>query len=135
MQTLKLEQFPLLTGEIADYRFDGQILYSYSKPVLRTVENIRSNVALVKQITGNRVVPILIYLSKSPVPDKATRRFATSQLPTIYSAMAMVSESGLSQLIMKILFSFSKPPIPMRSFSSDSAGLEWLKELVRSGTN
>ena len=90
-------------GEIATYWFDDGILISLSKTPKRTVENIKGNVALVKQITGNKKVPLLIYLSNSPVPDKTTRTYATTQLPLIYSAMAMVSKPGLSRFIMNIL--------------------------------
>ena len=85
---------PVYEGEIATYWFDGGILVSLSKSPKRTVANITGNVALVKKITGNKRVPLLIYLSNSPVPDKATRQFSTTQLPVIYSAMAMVSKPG-----------------------------------------
>lgn len=82
---------PLIAGEIADYYFEDGILYSLSKSVKRTVENISNNVTLIKKITGNKPVPLLIYLSKSPVPDKATRKFSSQMVPEIYTAMAMVS--------------------------------------------
>jgi hypothetical protein len=122
---------PLIKGEIADYWLDPQgILYSYSKSIKRTVENIKGNVALVKQITGNRKVPLLIFLSNSPVPDKETRKFSTEQLPVIYSAMAMVSAPGLSKLIMNVLFRLKPPPIPMKSFSNEAEAKEWLKQFL-----
>jgi hypothetical protein len=117
-------------GEIASYWFDDGILISLSKNPKRTVENISKNVALVKEITGNRRVPLLIYLSNSPVPDKETREFSTKQLPLIYSAMAMVSKPGLSKFIMNILFALKPPPIPMKSFTNDEAAKEWLKQFV-----
>ncbi|MGN8057273.1 STAS/SEC14 domain-containing protein [Pedobacter sp. 22163] len=121
----------LIEGEIADYLLtDDGILISYSKSVLRTVENIAANVELVKKITGNKKVPLLIYLKNSPVPDKETRRFSTEQLPQIYTAMAMVSKPGLAQLIMKILFKFQIPPIPMKSFTDDEKAMEWLKKFL-----
>ncbi len=118
-------------SEIATYWFDDNgILVSLSKSVLRTVENISSNVALVKSITQNRPVPLLIYLANSPIPDKQTRKFSTEQLPFIYSAMAMVSKPGLSKFIMNILFGLRPPPIPMKSFTDDTAAREWLKQFV-----
>jgi hypothetical protein len=118
-------------GEIASYWFDGGILVSLSKNPKRTVENISKNVALVKEITGNRRMPLLIYLSNSPVPDKETREFSTKQLPVIYSAMAMVSKPGLSKFIMNILFALKPPPIPMKSFTNDETAKEWLKQFVQ----
>lgn len=121
----------LIKGEIADYHYgDDGILYSYSKSTLRTVKTISENIALVKSITGNKIVPLLIYLSDSPVPDKETRRFSTEQLPKVYKAMAMVSKPGLSKLIMNILFRLKTPPIPMKSFTNDQEAREWLKQYV-----
>lgn len=114
-------------GNIATYWFEDGILVSLSKNPKRTVESIKANVHLVKQITYNRRMPLLIYLANSPVPDKETRKYSTKQLPLIYSAMAMVSKPGLSKFIMNILFSLNKPPIPMKSFTDDKAAKEWLK--------
>ena len=119
-------------GEIATYWFDDNgILVSLSKGILRTVENISSNVTLVRSITGNKPVPLLIYLANSPIPDKQTRRFSTGQLPVIYSAMAMVCKPGLSKFIMNILFGLKPPPIPMKSFTNDQAATEWLKQFLK----
>ena len=117
-----------IKGEIADYWFEDGILVSLSKSTLRTVESISRNVALVKQITGNKPVPLLIYLANSPIPDKETRKFSTEQLPVIYKAMAMVSKPGLSKFIMNILFALKPPPIPMKSFTDDKEAKEWLKQ-------
>jgi hypothetical protein len=118
-------------GEIATYWFDDGILVSLSKSPKRTVDLIKRNVALVKEITNNKAVPLLIYLSDSPVPDKATRKFSTEQLPVIYKAMAMVSKPGLSKLIMNVLFAFKPPPIPMKSFTDTDEAKRWLKNVSK----
>jgi len=120
----------IFEGEIATYWIDDGVLISLSKSPMRTVENISGNVALVKKITDNKRMPLLIYLSNSPVPDKNTRKFATEQLPLIYSAMAMISKPGLAKFIMNILFNFKKPPIPMKSFSDDREAKEWLLQYL-----
>ncbi|HEV2235334.1 MAG TPA: hypothetical protein VGR57_01625 [Ktedonobacterales bacterium] len=62
---------PVYEGEIATYWFeDDGILVSLSKSTVRTVEVIKNNVALVKRITNNTPAPLLIYLARSPVPDR-----------------------------------------------------------------
>ena len=120
----------LIEGEIANYRLDESgILYSYSKSVLRTVPLMERNKELVKSIAGDKPVPLLIFLKNSPMPDKATRDYSKSILPEIYSAMAMVSKPGLSALIMKLLFAFQKPPIPMKSFTDEETAKAWLLSL------
>ncbi|QPH38782.1 DUF7793 family protein [Pedobacter endophyticus] len=124
-----MENNQLIEGEIADYLLtDEGILISYSKSILRTVNNITANVELVKNITGSKPVPLLIYLKNSPIPDKETRKLSTEKLPEIYKAMAMVSKPGLSQLIMRILFKFQNPPIPIKSFTDDKKAMEWLRK-------
>ncbi len=117
-------------GEIASYWMDNGILVSLSKNPKRTVENIKGNIELVKKITGNQVVPLLIYLCDSPVPDKATRKYVAEVLPTVYKAMAMVSKPGLSTFIMNFLFRFKPPAIPMKSFTDDRQARDWLQQFL-----
>ena len=120
----------LYEGEIATYWVEDGILVSLSKSPKRTVENIKANVQLVKQITNNKPAPLLIYLANSPVPDKATRQYSTEQLPVIYSAMAMVSKPGLVKFIMNLLFALRKPPIPMKSFTDDKEAKKWVAQYL-----
>ena len=117
-------------GEIADYWMEDGILVSLSKNPKRTVENISGNMKLVKEISGDKPIPLLIYLCNSPVPDKESRKFAAKALPEIYSAMAMVSKPGLSKFIINILFKLKPPPIPMKSFIDDKKAKEWLNQFL-----
>jgi hypothetical protein len=121
---------PVYENQMATYWFEDDFLVSLSKSVLRTVDLIRSNVEFVKGITGNKPVPLLIYLASSPVPDKETRRYSVEKLPEIYKAMAMVSKPGLSKFIMNILFAVNPPPIPMKSFSDAEKAKEWLQQFI-----
>ena len=120
----------IFEGEIADYYMEDGILVSLSKSPRRTVENIKGNIALVKQITGNKKIPLLIYLSSSPIPDKETRKYVNEQLPHVYSAMAMISKPGLSKFIMNFLFRLKPPPIPMKNFTDENEAKEWLKQYL-----
>lgn len=121
----------LIKGTIADYIFeDEKLLISYSKNILRTVENIQENVNLVKSITNNKPVPLLIFLQSSPMPDKATREFSKQKLPEIYTAMAMVSKGHLGNFIINLLFNFQKSPIPIKSFTSELEARKWLQSFI-----
>lgn len=127
-----IERTPIIKGEIANYHYSADgILFSYSKSVLRTVDNISANAKLVQSITNNQAVPLLIHLTNSPIPDKATRQLSTELLPKLYTAMAMVSKPGLSSFIMAILFKLKPAPIPMKSFMNEVDALEWLNQFVK----
>lgn len=116
-------------SDIAIYWYEGDVLISNSKSVLRTPDLIRKNAALIREISHGKPVKLLIYLVKSPVPDKETRRVSAEILPQIYSAMAMVSEPGLSSFIVKMVFALRKPPIPMKSFTDKSEAMKWLQNI------
>ncbi len=121
----------IIQGTIADYYFmDNGILVSLSKSPKRTIENIRANKELIAQITGNKKVPLLIYLTSSPMPNKATRKYVNQVLPEMYTAMAMISDNGLGKFIMNVLFKFNKPVIPMKSFSNEADAVAWLKDYL-----
>ena len=120
----------IFEGEIATYWLDDGILVSLSKSPKRTIVNITENIALVKRITNNKKIPLLIYLSNSPIPDKETREFVTRQLPNVYTAMAMVSKPGLAKFIVNFLFKLKPPPIPMKNFTHDKEAKEWLKQYL-----
>ena len=118
-----------ITGEIADYWLDPDgILHSYSKNTRRTISSIRENIQLVKKITGNKKVPLLIFLVNAPVPDKETREYAAGQLSEVYTAMALVSQTGLAKYIMRMLFYLRTPPIPMKIFSREVEAKQWLMQ-------
>jgi hypothetical protein len=93
---------------------DDGILVSLSKSPRRTVENIRENIALVRSIANNKKVPLLIYLSKSPIPDK--ERFVNEHLPNIYTAMVMVSKPGLAKFIYEFFIPVKTAANPDEKF-------------------
>jgi len=119
---------PTYEGEIATYWMEDGILVSLSKSTRRTVTNLAANAALVKSITGNRKVPLLIYISSSPIPDNETRKLAEKLVAESYTAMAMISPPGLTKFIMNFIFRLNKPPIPMKSFTDDKQAKEWLMQ-------
>jgi hypothetical protein len=112
---------------IAHYWWEGDVLISRSKSVLRTLELMQENARLVKEITGGKPAKLLIYLASSPRPDKAVREFSAKVLPELYSSMAMLADDKLVILIMRLLFALKPAPIPMKSFKDVNAAMMWLK--------
>jgi hypothetical protein len=107
---------------------ENGILMSDSKPPQRTVENTRENFETVRRISGGKKVCLIVYLCKSPMPDKATRDFVAKNLPTVYNAMAMISDSALATFIMGFLFKLKPPTIPMKSFTNVEAAKAWIAQ-------
>ena len=125
------ENVPSFETQIATFWFDEEgILNSISKNPTRTVANTRENFELVKKISGNKKVCLLVYLTRSGVPDQETRKFVAKNLPEVYNAMAMISKPGLAKFIMNFLFRLNAPPIPMKTFSDEKEARVWLKQYL-----
>ncbi len=54
---LNIKEYLLISNEIAYYHYAGGILFSYSKSILRTIENISGNIELAKKVADNKPVP------------------------------------------------------------------------------
>lgn len=122
---------PLYETELGTYWFgeDG-ILYCLSKSPVRTMENVKANIETIKRISNGKKPCLLIQISNSGKPDKATRDYVAGQLPHVYTAMAMVVSSALGKLIMNLIFGLSKPGIPMKTFSDEKKAKEWLIQFL-----
>ena len=102
-------------------------LVSHSKPIKRTIANLKENHQLIHSISGGKPIPLLLFLTSSPVPDKAARDYSAEMLPKLYSKMAMVSEPGLSAFVMRLLFRFKPFPIPVKFFTDPHDAENWLQ--------
>ncbi len=122
---------PIFQSEIATYWFDDAgFLISLSRNVKRTVENLTVNSELIKKISNNKPVPLLIYLTPSPLPDKDARSISAKLLHENYSAMAMIAKPGLSAFIMSLLFKLKPSPIPIKQFTNEKDAREWLMQFA-----
>src|ERR1043166_2740688 len=105
---------------------DDGILYQISKPPQRTIKNVTENLEAIRKLTGGKKVCVIVFVSKGSPPDQATRKFVNEQLPKNYKAMAIVSKSGVGKFIMNLLFSFSAPVIPMKTFGNVEEARAWI---------
>ena len=117
-----------ISSSIATYSRNGEILISRSLPVQRTVNNLKENAEIVRSITNGKRTKVLVFLCNSPVPDKIARKLSAELVPQLYSAMALVSKPGLAQLVMKMVFAFQNPAIPVKIFTDSETAIIWLRK-------
>lgn len=117
-----------ISSSIATYSRNGEILISRSLPVQRTVNNLQDNAEIVRSITNGKRTKVLVFLCNSPVPDKSARKLSAELVPQLYSAMALVSKPGLAQLVMKMVFAFQNPGIPVKIFTDSETAIIWLRK-------
>ena len=63
---------------------------------------------------------------------EARSYYASDDAARALTALAMVTNSVLGRIVANLLIGLNSTPVPMRLFSSEEAGLEWIRSLGRS---
>ena len=106
------------------------ILCTIAKNPIRTTEKIKNTYALIKQITGNKKVCLLSETSHMGDNDKATRDYIAKELPNMFNAMALVSNTVFGNTMPKIFIALKNQPIPIQMFATEEEAKEWLKQYL-----
>lgn len=119
--------YGIIRGELADYMpEESGILVAYGNSRERTLQNVADNIRLIRKISGNKPVLMLMHVQNSPMPDSDTRKYIVEQMPISYKALALMVNPGFGSLIMNMLFKARKPPVPIKTFTDEKKAREWL---------
>ena len=118
-------------GELANFWFDDfGILCAVSKKVTRTIEKQKANYAFIREITGNRRVCLLADNTVTYIQDDKTREFSAMEMPELFKAMAVISNTVMGKAAVHLFQYFHGQPIPIRSFDNEIEAREWLKQYL-----
>jgi hypothetical protein len=118
-------------GYLATFWLDESgILYAKGKKVPRSLQTQKENYEFIKQITGNKKVCLLSDTTTTSPQDKATRDYIETELPNMFTAMAIISKSAVGEIIPKLFTTINKQSIPMQFFSSETEAKQWLKQYL-----
>ena len=113
---------------------DSGILYSRPKSdvvVEQSREEILAEMVKFKEITGGRKVCLLAESQKnSKPPKKSERDFIANELNSVVKAMAIVTDSALSKMVVNLFFSFKPPPYPVKLFMNEHDAREWIRQYL-----
>ena len=123
-----LDNVTVHEGELAFFWFDESgILCALSKDTPRTFEKQQKNYEFIKNISGNKKVCLLSDTTNSATQDKATRDYMAQEIPNVFIAMAVISDSILGKFITNMFLHLKQQPIPIKFFSNEKDAKEWLK--------
>ena len=118
-------------GELADFWFDDfGILCAVSKKVHRTIEKQKANYAFIREITGNKRVCLFVDNTVTYIQDEKTREFSAREMPELFKAMAIISNSVMGKAAAHLFQYFHGQPIPISSFDNETEAKEWLKQYL-----
>jgi hypothetical protein len=115
------------------YMGSDNILYSISKPdapVESTDEEIISDVDKLLEFTGGKKVCMVIDAAPNRPPvKKEQRQIISDQLNRVVRALAIISHSPLSNMVINLYFNFKPPAYPTKLFTNDEEAVKWVKEV------
>lgn len=120
----------LIELETATLWFDESgILYSISKKTkLQTLADTRRNMAIFKELIGDRKVCLLADITNSSESSKDAREYAAVELPLFIKAAAMISNASFSNMMSNLFFIIKAQSYPTRMFNDETRAKEWLKK-------
>ncbi|MDQ3048354.1 MAG: hypothetical protein M3R27_12455 [Bacteroidota bacterium] len=107
---------------------DGILRVKVFANAVVTLEMIKVNYAVYKELLGDKKVLLLIDSREKYTFTKEARAYAASTevaLNRIATAFVVASFGGW--LIASVYIRFNKPAIPTRMFASEAKALKWLK--------
>ena len=117
--------------ELAQIWFDDHgILCSNTTSQVRTVEKQQKTYSLVKEILGERRVPLLVDATNMGTMPKETRTYTSTRMGDHFTAMAVYAQSSMGKLVMNTLLALGKYDIPVQMFEDEHEAREWLKQYL-----
>ena len=110
---------------------DDGIIQMVSQPQDREhLEDAQANIAVVAKLT-EKPRPKLVDMRAVPGIDREARLYYSSaEAARLSTAVALLVESPVTQVMANFFIGFNKPLIPIRLFTSEVEAIVWLKSFI-----
>jgi len=116
--------------------FDNEgILYSQPKAVIddeASDEEILSEMEKFRAITGNKKVCMIAeaHPKGGKPPKKEQRALIAKEISSVTKAMAVITTSSLSRMIINLFFGFKPPDYPVKMCKNEQEAKEWIRKYL-----
>ena len=106
---------------------DGILCVDFGPHARHTRENQDKIYQRHMELAPGRKSPVLVLLKNGLTSDREAEKFASSdKIVAVISAMALVTETPLSNHLAQMFMWFSRPPYPTRLFTDENRARDWL---------
>jgi hypothetical protein len=96
------------------------------------IEDARENTRIVRELSDNNVLPILVDLRHiNHITKEARDHFSMKERVPAVNAIAMVVKSPVSRIIGNFFLGLNKPVVPTQMFGTESKAMLWLDQFIR----
>lgn len=107
---------------------DGVII-TIGKPESQDTDIARENMVYTKKVAGGKPRPLLVDITEVRSMTKGAREeYVKQQEELIITAVALLTRSGIGNMIANIFISLNKPYVPVKLFTDPEKAMAWLME-------
>lgn len=112
-------------------RNDGIIHSTGRDDLVESIEDAHEQIEAVKRLSPGKACPLLADARRLKKVSKEAREFyASMETGKHCSAVAIMTESKVSQVLVNFFMKINKPVYPMKMFTNEADALKWLKTFV-----
>jgi hypothetical protein len=96
----------------------------------QTLSDVKDLFVEIKKISKGQKRCILMDLTNYQLPSREVREYEAKELPTLATAIAIVSKSMYGAYVARIFLAHAKQPYPIKIFTDEPEAKEWLKQYL-----
>jgi hypothetical protein len=94
-------------------------------------EQMRNDMKKFREIVGNEKICMVVEVNpKSQPARKEDRDAIAAEIASFTKAMAMITPSPVTRMIVNLFFGFKPPSYPIKIFSNEKDATSWIKQFL-----
>jgi hypothetical protein len=119
----------IIDTPLAQFWFDGDILYSVSKKGLRGLEELKETLAIIRSLVGNNKTCLIADTSNTQYYTIEMREELTRVFVKLFKAVALLPCSPMGKIMANILFMREKG-LQAKVFNNIEEAKQWIREYL-----
>jgi hypothetical protein len=108
----------------------GVLFSVYIKGAKRSLEETKTTIEGLKNMTGEKKVCMLVDVSDASESSREIRNYASEEIPKFIKAMAIVSASPVGRMLGNLFLTLKTQTYPTRLFSNETEARLWLDQYL-----
>jgi hypothetical protein len=122
----------IINGPLGHSWFDASgVLNTVIRDTPVTLEKMKDSMALLTSLANGRKLCFMVDATYVHPQDQASKDYAWEELPKIFKAIAVISNSQLGKIVTNIFLKLKRPPVHVKLFLTEREAREWIGQHCR----
>lgn len=96
-----------------------------------TSEQMKEDMHSLKTFVGNEKICLVVEINpKSKPASKKERDAVAAEIASIVKAMAVITSSPITKMLVNLFFGFKPPAYPLKMFLTEKDATDWVKQYL-----